>query len=113
MVIKRVGCEGRLWAGMRGVGRSSPVADTDLRALADTSSRARSSSDRPSASIASASVTTELLKGRALRSALDLGPEEIEAALGGLPESRKYCAEYAARAARAAAEDSLSRISER
>ncbi|MEJ7654353.1 MAG: iron-sulfur cluster assembly scaffold protein [Chloroflexia bacterium] len=56
--------------------------------------------------IASASVT-ELLQGRTLGAALTLGADEVEAALGGLPASRKHCAEHAARAARRAA-DSLS-----
>ena len=64
-----------------------------------------------SASIASASVTTELLAGRTIASALELAPEEIKAALGGLPESKSHCAHYAAEAARAAAEDSLERQS--
>ena len=58
-----------------------------------------------SASIASASVTTEILGGRTLESARRIEPAEIEAALGGLPESKRHCAEYAAAAARAAAED--------
>lgn len=61
-----------------------------------------------SASIASASVVTELLQGRTLGAALTLGADEVEAALGGLPASRKHCAEHAVRAARAAAADSLS-----
>lgn len=62
-----------------------------------------------SASIACASVTTELLGGRTLEGALALAPEEVEAALGGLPQSRQYCARYAADAARAAAQDNLNR----
>ncbi len=62
-----------------------------------------------SATIAAASVTTELLRGRRLEDALCLEPGEVEEALGGLPGDRHYCAEYAAEAARAAARDDLSR----
>lgn len=56
-----------------------------------------------SASIASASVATELLAGRSLESAEQLSAEEIEAALGGLPDHKRHCARYAAEAARSAA----------
>ncbi|MDP9351241.1 MAG: iron-sulfur cluster assembly scaffold protein [Chloroflexota bacterium] len=60
-----------------------------------------------SASIASASMATELLAGRTLPRALELGPEEIEQALGGLPASRQHCAAHAAAAARDAVQDHL------
>ncbi len=62
-----------------------------------------------SASIASASVTTELLRGRSLPSALELDATEILDALNGLPVDKHHCAEYAASAARAAVQDHLSR----
>ncbi len=62
-----------------------------------------------SASIASASVTTELLHGRPLRSALIMEAEEILDALDGLPADKRHCAEYAASAARAAVQDHLNR----
>ena len=62
-----------------------------------------------SASIASASVTTELLQGRSLRSALALDALEILDALNGLPADKRHCAEYAASAARTAVQDHLSR----
>ena len=62
-----------------------------------------------SASIASASITTELLQGRSLRSALALDAPEILDALNGLPADKRHCAEYAASAARAAVQDHLSR----
>ena len=66
-----------------------------------------------SASIAAASVTTELLEGRRLDAALELEVAEVERALGGLPESKRHCAEYAAEAARAAVRDHLARDTER
>lgn len=63
-----------------------------------------------SASIASASVTTELLTGRTLEAALELSPDEVETTLGGLPESKAHCARYAAAAAHAAVRDNLARL---
>jgi NifU-like protein involved in Fe-S cluster formation len=51
-----------------------------------------------SACIAASSITTELLVGRAgAPSAAD-----VDLALGGLPEDKRYCAELAAEAARRA-----------
>lgn len=63
-----------------------------------------------SASIASASVATELLRGRTLQAASALSAREIEDALGGLPESKRHCARYAADAAQSAARDGLRRL---
>jgi NifU-like protein involved in Fe-S cluster formation len=48
-----------------------------------------------SACIAASSIVTEMLVGR--QSAPDA--DEIDAALGGLPEDKRYCAELVARAA--------------
>lgn len=48
--------------------------------------------------IACASAMSELAKGRSLEQALELGPEEIEAELGGLPETHKHCARLAVNA---------------
>lgn len=62
-----------------------------------------------SASIAAASVTTELLRGRSVAAASLLDAAEVERALGGLPESKRHCAAYAAEAARAATRDHLAR----
>ncbi|MDQ3856777.1 MAG: iron-sulfur cluster assembly scaffold protein [Chloroflexota bacterium] len=94
--------------GEAGDGKSGEILiQISLRATGDLIEEARFRAFGCSATIASASVTTELLRGCSLREAALLSPEEIESALGGLPESRRYCAEYAARAARAAAEDGL------
>jgi nitrogen fixation NifU-like protein len=51
-----------------------------------------------SACIAASSILTELLVGR------DVAPSatEIDAALGGLPEDKRYCSELVAEAARRA-----------
>lgn len=42
-----------------------------------------------------ASAMSELATGRTLDQALELNPEEVEAALGGLPENHKHCARLA------------------
>jgi nitrogen fixation NifU-like protein len=47
------------------------------------------------ASIAAASQTTILIKGKSLEFAENLKPNEIDKALGGLPDDHKHCAELA------------------
>jgi nitrogen fixation NifU-like protein len=54
--------------------------------------------------IASASLATERLAGRAIAAGAVLTADEISSALD-LPESKRYCAELAEAAARAAVED--------
>jgi NifU-like protein len=51
-----------------------------------------------SACIAASSIATELLLGRSAAPSA----EELDAALGGLPEDKRYCAELVAEAARRA-----------
>lgn len=80
-----------------------------IRAEGDSITAARFRAFGCSASIASASVTTELLQGSSLRSALVLDAPEILDALNGLPADKRHCAEYAASAARAAVRDHLDR----
>jgi nitrogen fixation NifU-like protein len=55
--------------------------------------------------IAAASVASELVADRPVDDLLTVKPEEIERALGGLPEDRRHAAELAAAALRAAALD--------
>lgn len=62
------------------------------------------------ASIAAASVGTELVRGKTLEDTLSLGPEAIEAALDGLPPERKHAAAVVAAALHAAVEDHLARV---
>ena len=50
-----------------------------------------------SACIAASSMATELLVGRHVGQAL--AADELDAALGGLPEDKRYCAELVAEAA--------------
>jgi nitrogen fixation NifU-like protein len=42
-----------------------------------------------------ASAMSEMAKGRGLDKALELGPEDVAAALGGLPEDHLHCARLA------------------
>ena len=49
------------------------------------------------ATVAAGSQTTLLIEGKSLDFAENLRPEDIENALGGLPEDHKHCAELAAR----------------
>ena len=57
--------------------------------------------------IAAASITSELARGRSVDDLCRLKAQDIEAALEGLPEDRKHAAEVAAGALRAAALDAL------
>lgn len=57
------------------------------------------------AAIASASVLTELVKGRTAEEARALGPGDVIAALGGLPARKEGCALMAIGALRAALVD--------
>jgi nitrogen fixation protein NifU and related proteins len=59
--------------------------------------------------IAAASAGSELVTGRALEEMVTVKPEDIEAALAGLPEDRKHAAALVAGAIRAAALDALRR----
>ena len=59
--------------------------------------------------IAAASVASELAGGRAIEDVVSLKAEEVERALGGLPDDRKHAAEVVAGALRAAALDHLRR----
>ena len=54
------------------------------------------------ASVATASQTTLLIKGKSIESAKKLKPEEIDEALKGLPDDHKHCAELAVRTLRRA-----------
>jgi nitrogen fixation protein NifU and related proteins len=57
------------------------------------------------ASIASSSITTELIMDRTIQEALNLTNQEVVDALGGLPPSKVHCSLLAEDALRAAIED--------
>lgn len=59
--------------------------------------------------IAAASAATELVRGRRLAELARLQAQEVETALGGLPDDRRHAADVAAGAVRAAARDALAR----
>jgi nitrogen fixation protein NifU and related proteins len=62
--------------------------------------------------IAAASAASERVTGRRVEALLDLGPEEIEEAVDGLPVDRRHAADVVAGALRAAALDALRRARE-
>lgn len=57
------------------------------------------------AAIASASMTTELARGRTIREASELGREDVSRALGGLPEQKSECSNIGVEALHAAIAD--------
>jgi nitrogen fixation NifU-like protein len=59
--------------------------------------------------IAAASAASELVTGRPIEDVVNLKPEDIEMALGGLPDDRRHAADVAAGALRGAALDYLRR----
>jgi nitrogen fixation protein NifU and related proteins len=62
--------------------------------------------------IACGSVATEIIKGKSVNQAFQLTPQEIDAALGGLPGEGCTCAELVADTVKAALRDYLSFKSE-
>lgn len=59
------------------------------------------------ASIATSSMTTELVKGKPLEEALKITEDDIVKALGGLPENKKHCSNLGVKALRNAIDDYL------
>lgn len=63
-------------------------------------------------SIASASVMTELVKGKRIEEALSLSEEDVSQALDGLPKEKMYCGELAVSTLHRAIQDHLSKRDE-
>lgn len=59
------------------------------------------------ASIATSSITSELVKGKTIEEALKLTEDDVTNALGGLPESKKHCSLLGVKALRSAIEKYL------
>ncbi|MFH1085381.1 MAG: iron-sulfur cluster assembly scaffold protein [Chloroflexota bacterium] len=59
------------------------------------------------AAIASSSIATEMVKGQPLSVAAELTDEEVDAALGGLPNAKLHCSLLAVSALHTAIEDYL------
>ena len=89
---------------------TGPCGDTMemyLRIRNDTITCATFMTDGCGTSIASGSMVTEMVKGRAVRQALRITENEVLEALGGLPPSDEHCALLAATTLRAAVGDYL------
>ncbi len=84
-----------------------PCGDTMhffLKIAGDIIEDAHFITDGCGASVATASQTTLLIKGKSIEHAKSLKPEDIDDALRGLPEDHKHCAELAVRTLRRALE---------
>jgi nitrogen fixation NifU-like protein len=84
-------------------GNCGDLARFHLRIEAGRVTEARFQTYGCGPAIAASSLATELVRGRAVESLTQLTAEEIEGALGGLPESRRHAAGVVAAAMRAAA----------
>ena len=62
------------------------------------------------AAIATASMTTEMVKGMTLKKALELTDEQVAEALGGLPEEKIHCSSLAVGAVHAGIRHHLTSI---
>ena len=84
-----------------------PCGDTMeffLKIKNDKIEKANFITDGCGASVATGSQTTILIEGKDLNYAINLKPEIIDYALGGLPDDHKHCAELAARTLKKAIE---------
>ena len=61
------------------------------------------------AAIATSSMVTEMVKGKAIEESLQISNRAVAQALGGLPAEKKHCSNLAADALKKAIEDYLSR----
>jgi len=61
------------------------------------------------AAIATSSMVTEMVKGKAIEEALQISNRAVAQALGGLPAQKMHCSNLAADALKKAIEDYLSR----
>ena len=92
--------------GDPGVGRGEAINDAcgdtvvfTVRVVDGAVAEARFQSKGCAGAIAACSVATELVTGRAADGATVLSPDEVAAALEGLPAAKMGCAEMAANAA--------------
>jgi len=94
-----------------GLGRASiPCGDSMqicLRVSQDRILEARFMTDGCGPVIACGSMITELVKGRTISEAMDLGEDDIMAALDGLPDAETHCAALAVSALKQALVDHL------
>jgi len=89
---------------------TGPCGDTMeiwLRVKNGTIAEANFLTDGCGTSIASGSMVTEMVKGKAVPQAQRISQHDVLSALGGLPEESKHCALLAANTLRAAIRDYL------
>lgn len=88
-------------------GPCSDTMDIWLNVKDDTIIKATFMTDGCGATIAAASMITELVKGKSVSQALRIGQDDVLCALDGLPEESKHCALLAANTLKAAVKDYL------
>jgi nitrogen fixation NifU-like protein len=93
--------------GEVGAAAFGDVVRISLKVRADRVTDARFQAYGCGTAIATASVATELIKGRTLAEALKLTKQEIHDALGGLPPEKAHCPLLAEEAVKAALQDFL------
>ena len=84
-----------------------PCGDTMqffLKIKDDIIEKANYITDGCGATVAAGSQTTLMIEGKPIEFAESLNPEDIDKALGGLPEDHKHCAELASRTLKGAIE---------
>ena len=80
-----------------------------LRVREERAAEVRFQTYRCGPTIAAASAASELCTGRSIEDVVNLKAEDVESALGGLPDDRRHAADVAAGALRGAARDYLRR----
>lgn len=90
---------GEGWSGSRESGR---LVRIQVRLRDGVVQEARYQTYGCAPAIAAGSFLTEWVQGRTVQEALELGPEELERQLGGLPPQRRFCAALAVDALRQA-----------
>ncbi len=92
--------------GMASVtGKCDDTIQIEIHVKADRIADIRFTTDGCMATMACASVTTDLAKGRIIKEAYKIKEKEISAAFGGLPKEHSHCAIQASDALRGAIED--------
>jgi len=89
---------------------TGPCGDTMdiwLRVKNNTIVEATFMTDGCGPTIATGSMTTELVKGKRVNQALRMGQQDVLAAVGGMPEENKHCALLAINTLKAAVKDYL------
>ena len=92
---KNLGCLENASGKGTAIGQCGDSIDVSLRIDRDTITDIKVFPHGCVYTLVCASAMSELAKGRDLDQALELGPEEVVAALGGLPKDHMHCARLA------------------